>query len=324
MNNKDFNNLIQNVGESVKPLQQIIYEILIIISIYYFFETLRNSQKTISKNHKSFIILAVIFAVLIDWFIWNNYIQTSLFIFILAVYIFYNFQNVNIISHFINLSKELNSYSPIIPKPINDKPTTLTIQEISLPYAGNINNKSIPVPFDINDTNSIKAINEVYKNDKPYETRITDTKYAEIMLNQLYNTPQYHNIIPNEIDESLTNNIHYPSTTQPQITIPTTTETTQPLEITHSQSIRNNENSNEDLKKSFQHPMREFLDESWLFTRTYNDNCISNKRYNQEKNNNEVVKFGKVLEKCTNQEDTVSKEQLENISNNNLEPIYNF
>jgi len=328
MNLKEYNNLLEEISNFIKPLNQILYQILILITLYLLFNKLKtnqtenNTQNTIhnTKTHKSFIILFAILAICLDWFIWNNTIQTALFISILTVYIYYNFQNLNIISTFINFTKEFNNLAPIITEPATKTNNTNEIPILPIPDIFVTGNK-IPLPFDINNSET-KEINEVYKSDKPYIS-ITDTKYAEIMLNDLYNTPQYKNIQQDEIDTTLDNNIHFP--------------------INNSGNINFEHNkNNEELLNSFRNPKKEFLVSSWLNTkkRTYNDNCTSCKIYNASSNassnltkditNNpnrgknaicSLVYFGRELSECTNQEGTISQNQLDKISNNQVMPL---
>jgi hypothetical protein len=159
---------------------------------------------------------------------------------------------------------------------------------------------------------SINEIQYAYKSNQPLAT-ITDSKYATIMLNELYQTPQYrNNHPPNEIDSSLANDMH-PST----------------INISNTHNM-----SDEELLDSFRHPKRQFIDNQWLSTsniRTYNDNNLcknSNKTSNKTSNSNtqninkdaicNLVPFGKKLEQCTNQEYSISIDQLNKISNNEI------
>lgn len=327
MNLKEYNNLLEEISNFITPLNQILYQILILITLYLLFNKLKTNQTENysqntpynTKTHKSFIILFAILAICLDWFIWNNTIQTTLFISILTVYIYYNFQNLNIISTFINLTKEFNNLAPIITEPITKANLTNEIPILPIPNIL-INGNKIPLPFDINSTET-KEINEVYKSDKPYIS-ITDTKYAEIMLNDLYSTPQYKNIQQDEIDTTLDNNIHFPINN--------------PINNPNSGNINFEYNkNNEELLNSFKNPKKEFLESSWLNVnkRTYNDNCTSCKTYNasscltKDITNNpnrgknaicSLVYFGRELSECTNQEGTIKPEQLEKINNGHI------
>lgn len=326
MNLKEYNSLLDEISNFIKPLNQILYQILILITLYLLFTKLKTNQTeypiqyTIQytaqntqqhkKTNQSFIILFAILAVGLDWFIWNNTIQTALFISIITVYIYYNFKNLNIISTFINFTKELSNAAPIITEPLSKNSSSCGIPILPIPEIL-INNNKTPLPFDINSTET-KEINEVYKSDKPYIS-ITDTKYAEIMLNDLYNTPQYKNIQHDDIDTTLDNNIHFAYN-----------------------------KSNEELINSFKNPKKEFLDSSWLNinNRTYNDNCTSCKTPRKSSNSSSnltkditnnpnrgknaictVVNFGRELGECTNQEGTINPEQLEKISDNRVIPL---
>jgi hypothetical protein len=329
MNLKEYNNLLEEISNFVKSLNQILYQILILITLYLLFNKLNTIyvenqyQNTFQNNkiHKSFIILFAILAIGLDWFIWNNTIPTTLFIGVITVYIYYNFQNLNIISTFINFTKELSDSAPIITESIqmhNNNVKCNTPLSLELPTEF-LNAPKIPNPFDINSTET-KEINEVYKSDKPYIS-ITDTKYAEILLNDLYNTPQYKNIKHDEIDTTLDNNIHFSDSKNIGIGI-------------NSENINFEYNkSNDELLNSFRNPKKEFLDSSWLTKKTYNDNCIScntqsntqsNKQSNKNKGKNaicSVVNFGRELSECTNQEGSVHPEQLDIISNNQVMPL---
>ena len=195
MNFKEYNNLLDEISNFIKPLNQILYQILILITIYLLFSKLKTNQtenhtrntSLNNKTHKSFIILFVILVIGLDWFIWNNIVQTTLFISILTVYIYYNFQNLNIISTFMNFTKTLSDSTPLITDSlyhINEHKEHSEITVLPTPEIF-INGNNTPLPFDINSMET-KEINEVYKSDKP-NMSITDTKYAEIMLYDLYN-----------------------------------------------------------------------------------------------------------------------------------------
>jgi hypothetical protein len=316
MKEKEFNTFILELSDIVKPLNQILYQILILISFYFLFTNIKNNQTLTNNNsittsqsinnHKSFIILIAILAITLDWFIWNNTIQTIFFASILAIYIYYNLQNINIISTFINLSKDIYNASPIIPEPTPEPRTDTTPEIDTIPEIFRISNP-IPQPFDINSIET-KEIHEVYKTDKPYVS-ITDTKYAEIMLNDLYTTPQYKNIQTDEIDTTLDNNIHL-------------------NKLSNSSKLP----TNQELLDSFKNPKKIFLDNNWLNSRTYNDNCVSCKTPNANTNTNNqpikgknaictVVPFGRQLSECTNQDNTITKQQLDSISDNKVVPL---
>ena len=83
--------------------------------------------------------------------------------------------------------------------------------------------------------------------------------------------------------------------------------------------------TNQELLQSFQHPEKQFLDMSWLQSRTYNDNTTCGNKYmrgNGDGNKDmEVVPFGHKLSSCTNQDGSVSNQQLLDISNNTISPL---
>ena len=236
---------------------------------------------------------------MLDWFIWNNAIHAIMFTAILFIYINYIINNFNNISSFINLSKKAKeenkeSFEPKLITPTDlqtssncNLPNTMNDQLVSLPY--DTNRKSRIMAFDKQDS-SVNEIYEVYKSDKPYLT-IVDSEYAKIMLNDLYQTPQYKNIENIEINKHLEDDKY--SSDKPE-----------------------NPNRDKAILDSFRHPTRNFIDSKWLSSNgTYNDNQICNVNSN---NLNKIVKFGKKLELCTNQDNSVSKEQLEYISTNEI------
>ena len=85
MKQKEFNILINEISNKIKPINQLLYESLILIVFYYIFDTIKNTQL-----HKSFILLIASLCIILDLCIWNNIIQTTLFISILIIYISYN------------------------------------------------------------------------------------------------------------------------------------------------------------------------------------------------------------------------------------------
>lgn len=319
MKEKEYNDLLANVSSRIGGINQIIFEVLILLVLYIFINRILSSKTDgyifLSNNSKSVVILLCIFAVALDWFIWNNLLQTLLFASILLIYIRYNINNFKLISTFINMTgNELQtanalsiSSEPVVDTKECSAPVIPELDLVSLPY----DNKNVHpygiMAFDKTES-SIHAINDVYKSDKPYVT-ITDSAYAKIMLNELYQTPQYQNTHTyNEIDSSLANDIHYSANNSSQ-----------------NQNMTDNERDVA-LLNSFKNPEKRFLDDRWLSSNgTYNDNCkvsgcgketpIVGKKKDAICN---VVHFGKPLEQCTNQENTISIDQLENISNNEI------
>ena len=93
MNQKEFNLLLSELSNSIKPINQLLFECLVLIIFYYLFNTISfiNNDISNSKSHISFIYLIAFICIVLDWFIWNNHIQTSLFTSILLVYIICTF-----------------------------------------------------------------------------------------------------------------------------------------------------------------------------------------------------------------------------------------
>ena len=87
MNQKEYNHLISNISEFTGSYTQVIYQIIILVILYNLFNNI--SFKNVSK-HKSFILLVSIIVLVIDWFIWQNKLQTVLFASVLFIYISYN------------------------------------------------------------------------------------------------------------------------------------------------------------------------------------------------------------------------------------------
>ena len=166
----EYNNLVNEIADLLKPLNQLLYQILIIIAIYYFYN-LNYGNNDLNdwnnkKTDKSFIILFAFIAVCLDWFIWNNYTQTILFISILTIYIYYNFKNLNIISTFIKLAKDLNEQintqsNVQTDSQIDSQADSQAIAQCDIPLISIsndfINKPKIPLPYDTNniDTKNI-------------------------------------------------------------------------------------------------------------------------------------------------------------------------
>ena len=310
MKEQEYNNLISKLSGFLAPINQLLYEILVIAAIYIYLERIQSSSSNLSylsNNSSSVIIIFTILALCVDWYIWCNPIQTFLFAAILVIYIRYKMSNKQLISSFINMTREHADAAQFEQSITNDlltkKCQTPRVPEmVDLPY----DTKDIKpygiMAYDKTEA-SISSICDSYKSDQPPAT-ITDSNYARIMLNELYQTPQYrNNHPPNEIDSSLANNIH---------------QTTLNTLDTHIMS-------DEELLESFRHPKRQFIDSQWLSTPsvgTYNDNnlCKNGSCKNGNKSSRDaicnVAQFGKKLEQCTNQEYSVSVDQLDKISNN--------
>ena len=106
MYNYEFNNVIKSLSSSLLEYNQMLYQIIIFITLYIYFNNLLKSTsffKNTSKSiHRSFIILACILIIIIDWFVWQNMNNTVLFTALIIIYVSYNFQQFNIISTFAN------------------------------------------------------------------------------------------------------------------------------------------------------------------------------------------------------------------------------
>lgn len=276
----------------LKPVNHIIYEIVILISLY---TLLTQNYIRPNKYTKSFVILVCIFAVLLDWFIWFDCTRTILFAAILCIYVYYNFKNMINISNFMNMLDESSSnYSNIIINPddaILKAKEDEEIRKLTLIPSDIRNNTSQPVPFDKTEL-STNDYNDAYNFDRKTYKTLTDNEYAHSMLDKLHNSPYYKSLQPQQLDVFKPQEINYNQTQFP--------------------------NNDQQLLNSFQNPQRIFLDKTWLEKRTYNDNCVSCKG-NSPCN---IVEYGQKLEKCTDDHGNITNKQLELISNNQLEPIY--
>jgi len=307
MNQKDFKLLIFNISNLLKPINQLLYQSIILIIFYYIFNSisfieLTDKNNNNQNNHKKFIYLIFIICIILDWFIWNNCIQTFLFTSILYLYILYNFNTNNKISTFINVinnSRDINNnntqyeidlYNNKLDQDIKNKTEQDKLNMITFVPKDIIINY-IPEPYQKN-LEGNNEINSAFSSSIP-SISITDSKFADAQLISLYDTPQYKSLDTSFADTS------------------------------------------SDTVNLFKNPKKEFLDNKWLYLKenTYNDNCKSCKQINTNTKNNTknnknaictVVKYGQELEECTNQSNKVNYMQLENISTNKVIPIYNM
>lgn len=341
MNLKDLNIIIDAIAVVLIPINQILFQCLIIIIYYYLFTTMSLRVNNITPNiqqHKAFIYLVAFVCVMLDWFIWNNCMQTSLFASILIIYIAYNINTSTNISTFIGI---INDSRTLVQQNNNDNkkiqeqhiledlyrqkqeddinlitfiPKNINLETLETLETLVKNNN--PDPYEktlINNNIGTYELKDAYKsNELPNNT--LSINYTDIQLNNLYNAPQYKNIENDISDNSLGNAIHQSS-----------------IDSIDSIAIDSSKNHSSIIKQ------KQFLDDKWLFTedRTYNDNCKSclgknikgNSKGNDKGNNTScnIVKFGRELQECTNQENTISEKQLNTISNSNrIEPIYKF
>ena len=97
MDKKEFNNLIDEISNKVKPINQLLYQSLILIVFYYIFDTIKKI-----KLHKYFILLCALIFIILDLYIWHNTVQTMLFSAILVIYISFNINKEKSIDQFID------------------------------------------------------------------------------------------------------------------------------------------------------------------------------------------------------------------------------
>ena len=315
MNQKDYILLINNLSNKLKPINQLLYECLVLIIFYYIFNTISFVNKN-SDTHKPFIYLILIICILLDWFIWNNCIQSALFISILFIYVTYNFTLSNTISTFINnikdskINNEVNRQNEMKLQSIRlqqdieaekDQDEINTITFIPKNFIPNIN----PDPYE-KQLDGINEINSAYSSNIPY-LNINDSIFADDQINQLHKSPQYKNIEPDDVSNAVSTDL---------------------ISNNDNSSSSNNASSNTDKTNTdlFRNPARVFLDDKWLNIKdnTYNDVCTA---CTGKKSGNaicSVAKYGEGLEECTNQTDSVNNGQLIKISTNVVEPIYKF
>ena len=330
MNQKDFNALLNNITTLIIPLNQLLYECLIIIILYYLFNALEFRNVGL---HKPFIYLIAIIFIGLDWFIWDNHIQTALFICILIIYITYNFHKAKTISRFIDFvndarnnvlledknNKELNKINNnniIIKQKEQDELDQITYIpkyfDIKNKNNRNIDNNKSPDPYN-KEIVGLNDIYDAYASTNLPSTHIVDSTYAEVILNNLYETPQYKSIKPQCTDNTLQNNIHQ-----------------------NTRSVDEIEAENKLNMNLFKNPKKEFLDSKWLESKDYkyNDTCSggcttdnSHNSHNSQKKHKaqnaicSLAKFGYELEECTNQEGTINEKQLKMISTNSIKPM---
>ena len=310
MTRKEYNIIIDKISNKLNPINQLLYQALILIVFYYIFDTFKNSKK-----HKSFILLCAVICILLDFCMWNNILQTLLFFAILIIYINYNFYRETSIDTFITTMNQLNNVTKdnIIlfwKQEEEEKKNKQEIDKITfVPKKFNSNSNSTlqkkpkPEPYDKSNS-AINEINLAYQTDIPH-LHITDTNYAHQMLYKLYDTPQYKNIKKNQIDKLLDNDIIYYATNN---------ETNNEI---------NNEINNK-INNLFKNPKKIFLDKTWLKNKenTYNYSCVNNKCNKSQKSNKNaicsVVQFGMELSECTNQDNSITSNQLSKISNNEI------
>ena len=350
MNQKEFNLLLSELSILIKPINQLLFECLVLIIFYYLFNTITfiTKNKSDTKTHESFIYLICLICIVLDWFMWNNCNQTALFTAILVVYIIYNINKSKTISTFINTindSRNINNNNKkneeVIKKNIleeefekakkQDELNRITFIPKDIDYSNPNNDPNYSPNAYEKKLNGINELNTAYSSGIP-SIHLTDSQYAELQLENLHGSPQYKNIKKMNTDSSLYN---YNQTQIDRNSIYA------PLEIPINKPIdtcidTNNEYTEETDINLFRNQKREFLVDNWLTLKenTYNDNCknckgnsLNTNNTNNIKNKNAIcsaVKYGQELEECTNQTDSVTNNQLDNISSNKIDPVYKF
>ena len=349
MNQKDFNLLLADVSNGIKPINQLLFECLVLIIFYYIFNSLSNNNTNTNNNNTKwskkpeFIYLICLIFILLDWFIWNNYIQTSLFTAILIVYILYNINKSRTLSTFVNIindSRDINKINNKIETQIKnndleeeyekakqqDQLNMITFIPKEIDFSNPKNNPNYtPDPYE-KKLDNINELNSAYSSGIP-SIHITDSQFAELQLNNLYDTPQYKNIKAKLSDKSLYN-YNEKSDKEPTLSSYFTIDKNENKDQNIIFLDGVSQDTNLDL---FKKPKRVFLDSKWLDLKenTYNDNCKNCKGANANANKKytknaicSVVKYGQELEECTNQSNSVNNDQLLKISTNKLDPIY--
>jgi hypothetical protein len=207
MKEQDYNHLITTFSGYLAPINQLLYEILVIITLYIFIRRIPTNGEYMSRNSLSVIIIFAILAMGIDWLIWCNPTQTILFGAILMIYIRYNMNSLQLISGFINMTGEYAEQYQLSRDTITKECDAPRIPEmVDLPYDTMVIKPYGIMAYD-KTTASTNEIHNAYQQGQPPAT-ITDSNYARIMLNELYKTPQYRNNHPaNQINSSLDPNI---------------------------------------------------------------------------------------------------------------------
>ena len=331
MNQKDFNLLINDISNILKPLNQLLYECLVLIIFYYIFNTMSFLNNN-SKIHKPFVYLVFVICICLDWFIWNNCNQSSLFIAILFIYIIYNFNVSNTISTFIDSMKESKTNNKIndqnddelkyiqSQQDINNTKIQEDIDKITFipkEFIPSIN----PVPYE-KSMDGINEINRAYSLTIP-PIRVKGLNYADVKISELHKTPQYKNEYLTKKNIEIANDLINSNISTTGTTGNNSNRNSNNNSNSNINSNSTNDESNIDL---FRKPKREFLDNKWLQIKknTYNDVCSSCTTSNKGNAICTVPKYGEGLEECTNQTDSVDNSQLQNISSNKVEPIYKF
>lgn len=306
MTKSEFNLFIRQLSELIVPLNHIIYEIVILVLIFIFFKR----TNFITKDNQKFIYLFIIFVLIIDWYIWKDHKKTLLFAVILFVYCTYFFQNQKIIATFLN-------YVDIV----KDETNIMTAENDAHQYKIMVENSRknkidneitkltfYPPDMDPNYINKLQYVNtDKYKLnelDGYFETKLPNElepdEFTKASLVELYESPQYKNILQSDIDKFLDNNGHN--------------------NIHNNKSDKTGSSTGQEFDNIalFRDPKKVFLDSNWYDRKEpyYNDHCYSSGE------TDEFVKFGYKLEKCTNEQSKLLDHTLTLINNNNVNPIF--
>jgi hypothetical protein len=277
--------MIKDLLKIIQPINHILYEIIFLVTLFIFI----HKQLFLKKMEKEFIFFISIIAIVIDWYTWHNYIQTLKFTLILIAYLSYLLYTNTTISRFIDILKK---NTDDINKVENDTQYNIKLTDnnnkdidnlIYTPSGLNLNYMDQIQYYDPTKT-TFNELDRTFQSkypSKPLDQHLTSA------LENLYESPQYKNILQTDLDQFLDNNI-------------------------------NNQNKEFANIALFKNPKKQFYDSNWYYAKLpyYNDHCYDNT------SRDDIVKFGYKLETCTNQQNKLLDQTLENINNNNVSPIY--
>lgn len=277
--------MLKELLKIIQPINHILYEIIFLVILFIFIY----KQVFLKKMEKEFIFFVSIIGIGIDWYTWHDYIQTLKFTIILLLYISYLFYTNNTLSRFVNILKK---NTDDINKIENDTKYNIKLNEQNKKDIDNLT--YTPIGLNLNYMDSIEYVdptkttfNELDRVfQSKYPTKPLD-QYLNSSLQNLYESPQYKNILQTDLDQFLNNNIH-------------------------------NQTKNSDNIALFKNPKKQFFDSNWYYAKLpyYNDHCYDNT------SRDDIVKFGYKLEYCTNEQSKLLDQTLESINNNNVAPIY--
>ena len=300
MAKSEFNLFIMQLSELIVPLNHIIYEIVILVLIFIFFKR----TNFITQDNQKFIYLFIIFVLIVDWYVWKDYKKTLLFAVILFVYCTYFFQNQKTIATFLNYVDIMKDETNIMTAENNAEKYRIVVDSARKDIIENEITKLTfyPPDMDPNYINKLEYVNtDKYKLnelDGYFETnlqsKLEPDEFTKASLVELFESPQYKYILQSDIDKYLDNNIN-----------------------NKGDKTGGSTGQEFDNIALFRDPKKVFLDSNW-YNRTepyYNDHCYSSGE------ENEFVKFGYKLEKCTNEQSKLLDHTLTLINNNNVSPV---